>query len=370
MLAGQEGTTGGSPYTKYLRRTVPRSDMRAETVLAGAIVVVVVASLAVAVAVPGALAGAEEEPGYARLSEVTVAEGEVAPETVTLSVTGFLDHRGGTSENLSVRVRATHLETGMHATTEAVDVAPVSGDTTVEVPVNVTVPREGGYRIQVLLYSDGQPRGELRREVVGVGALQPPAARSSVQFHRFDRRVGNDTLPSVQTEIEDAGGDDGTVTLNVSAYLTNDGGDETGDLSVQFVLRQAESGIVADRVRVPLGAVPAQHTVAPGARVTVPDGYNYYVDAILWRGGVVVDSARGVANLDPDESIRVNRSGEDGGLQVEDFERDDGDTGAGDAPARGQTPTPVGTSTPGLGVGAALGALALAAAALAARRNS
>lgn len=335
--------------------------MRVETALGGAIVVLAVASLVVAAAVPGVLAEPRDEPGHARLTDATVGTGEVAPETVTLSVTAFLQHHGGTSENLSVRVRAESLESGLHATTSEVDVAPAEGDTEVEVPVNVTVPRQGGVLIEVSLYRDGRRQGDVRREVRGVGDLKPPAAESSVRFHRFDRQVGNDTLPSVQTAVEDGGGD--RVTLNVSAYLTNDGGAETGDLSLEFVLRQAESGVVADRTRVPLDEIRPQHTVAPSAIVTVPDGYNYYVDAILWKGGVIVDSARGVANLDPDESIRVNRSGEAGGLRVSDFERDDG--GA-EAPRRGgPSPTPV--DTPGLGVGVALAALA--AAALLARRR-
>lgn len=336
--------------------------MRTETALVGAIAVVVVASLVIAVTAPGALAGAEETPGHARLSEATVAEAAVSPDMVTLTVTAFLQHRGGTSENLSVRVRTTHLASELHATTEEVDVEPVSGDTEVEVPVNVTVPREGGYRIEVALLSDGQSRGDLRREVRGVGDLKPPMADSSVRFHRFDRRVGNDTLPSVQTRVEGSDGD--RVTLEVSAYLTNEGGAETGDLSLEFVLRQAESGIVADRTRVSLDDVPPQHTVTPGALATVPDGYNYYVDAILWKGGVIVDSARGVANLDPDESIRVNRSDEEGGLQVADFASDDGDTSA--RRGGGITPTPV--DSPGPGVAVALAALA--AVALLARRRA
>lgn len=335
--------------------------MRTEFALAGAAAVVVVASAVVAVAVPGALAGPEEEPGHARVTDLTVETAEVAPDTATLTVTAFLQHRGGRSENLSVRVRTTHLESGMHATTETVDVEPVEGDTEVEVPVTVTVPREGGYRVEVLLYDEGDRRGAVSREVRGVGALQPAAAESSVRFHRFDRQVGNDTLPSVQTAVEQSGDDE--VTLNVSAYLTNEGGAATGDLAVQFVVRQAESGLVAARSRVPLGRIPAQHTVAPSSLVTVPDGYNYYVDAILWKGGVIVDSARGVANLDPEESIRVNRSGEEGGLQVSDFERDVGDGGAPEQPTEGQRRT----AAPGFGAGLAL--LALAGAALLARRH-
>lgn len=339
--------------------------MRVETALAGAIAVVAVVGLVVAVAVPGALAGTADEPGHARLADASVATEEVAPETVTLNVTAALSHYDGTSENLSVRVAVTDLESGLHTTTREVDLATVEGDTELAVPVNVAVPREGGYRIEVLLYQDDQRRDEISREVRGVGDLKPPAAESSVRFHRFDRRVGNDTLPSVQTRVEESGDDQ--VTLEVSAYLTNERGAEPGGLSLEFVIRQAESGLVADRTRVPIDDVPPQHTVTPGALVSVPDGYNYYVDAILWTDGVIVDSARGVANLDPDESIRVNRSDEDGGLTVSDFEHG-GDDAAGDDAARAAADRPTEVDTPGFGTAVAL--VAIAAAVLLARRRS
>jgi len=335
--------------------------MRPETLLAAGAALVVVAGAVVVLAVPGAVAGPDEEPGFARLTDATVAAAEVGPDDASLTVTAVLQHRGGRSENLSVRARMTHLASGLHATTERADVPAVEGEREVEVPLNVTVPREGGYRVELFLFDDGERRGTLSREIRGVGELQPSSARSSVRFHRFDRAAGNDTLPSVQTAVEAAGDDE--VTLNVSAYLTNEGGEERGDLSVQFVVRQADSGLVAERTRVPLGTVPAQHTVVPSATVTVPDGYNYYVDAILWKGGVIVDSARGVANLAPAGSLQVDRDEEEGGLQVSDFERDDDAAGE-------PTPGPQGTraQSPGFGAGVAL--LALLGAALFARRQA
>lgn len=322
--------------------------MRVETALVAAIAVVVAASMVVAAVVPGALAGPDGEDGRAHLDDVTISSGEVTADTVTLTTTAHLDHRGGTSENLSVRVRVTDLESELRETTREVSLDPVSGDREVTVPVNVTVPREGDYRIEVLLYSDGQRRETVSQAVRGVGSLRPPERHSSVTFHRFDRQPSEHSLPPVQFSVESVSDD--RVTLNIWAYLTNVRGRETGDLEVEFVLRQAESNVVAARERVDVGEIPPSRTATPSATLTVPDDYNYYIDVILWQDGVIVDSTRGAANLDPGGSLDVNQSDGESGLQVEDFERDAADR------ARG-TATEEAEDSPGFGLVAALVAL-------------
>lgn len=322
--------------------------MRVETALIAAMAVLVAASVLVAVAVPGALAGPDEADSRAHLADVTIAADEVTAETVTLTTTAYVDHYGGPSEDLSVRVRVTDLDSELQETTNEVSVEPVSGDREVAVPVNVTVPREGDYRIEVLLYSNDERQESITRTVRGVGSLSPPEQRSPVRFHRFDRQPSADTLPSVQFSVDSATAE--RVTLDVSTYLTNVRGRETGDLEVEFVLRQAESNVVAARERVDVGEVPPSRTVAPSTTVEVPDGYNYYVDVILWQDGVIVDSTRGTANLDPGNALDVNRSDEESGLQVEDFERDRAD---------GANPSDSAESedAPGFGFVAALAAL-------------
>lgn len=322
--------------------------MRAETALAAAIGVVVVTSLVVAALVPGALAGPETEPGHARVSDATVAAGEVRADAVTLTVTAYLRHHGGYSENLSVRVRATHLESEIHAVTETVALDPVEGDREVEIPVDVTVPREGGYRMEVLLYRDGQRRDGVTRQVRGVGTLRPPTVRSPVEFHRFGG--GNQSPNPVQAAVDEDHGDE--VTLKLSTYLTNERGGQTDDLEVEFRVRHAGSGLVEAATRVPVGEVESGRTATPSATLRVADGYNYYVDAFLWKDGAMVGEALGVANLGADRPLQVDDSDRGAGLKVE----DGGGASGMETPTRARSPT--GEPTPGFGVGVALAALA------------
>ena len=327
--------------------------MRMETALAVAIGIVVVASLVAAVLVPGALADAEPdpvEPSHASVADATIATEEVTADEVTLMVTARLDHRGGESEGLYVRVDATQADSGLHAATEVVTLDTLEGDEEIEVPVEVTVPREGNYDFEIWLYDDGQRQDGLERRVNGVGSLNPPQAQTSVEFHRF-AGAHADVLAPIQVSVDDVEGDE--VSLELTAYLTNDGADETDDLEVEFIVRQNDSNLVTTRARAPVGEIEPGHTASPSATVHVPDGFNYYVDAVLWQDGVIVGDARGVANLDTDRPLTVDNETGDAGIEVE--EGEDRRASPPDTPRPDEAAE---EETPGFGVVVALAALA------------
>lgn len=290
--------------------------MHRERLLVAATVTLLAASAVTAVAVPGVIADRDPDdirPGRADIQEVTIGVGDVSAGTVTLSVTTYLAHRDGESENLSLRVRAVGVDSGMVKTTREVAVDPISGDREVPVVVDLPVARDGGYRIETVLYDDENRVGAVATAVRGVGTVQ---AGGHVEFHRF----GAD-LPPVQYSVAETAPN--RTTLAVSTYLTNRGAEPSGPVSVELVVRQAESNIVAARSTVSVDGVAAGATVTPNASVTVPAGYNYYLDAILRKDGVIVDTARSAANLDPQERIEADTTVRDVGLRVEEFERTD-----------------------------------------------
>jgi len=331
-----------------------------ERLLLGGAAAVVVVSAVAAVAVPGAIS--PDEPGQVRpaalgVADLYIAPGPVSGDEATLAVETRIDHRGGPAENVTLLLRAVGLESGLVETTREVDVAPIAGDREVAVVENLTVPREGGYRIEAVAYVDGERRASGSKSVRGVGSLQPEYARTTVRFHRFSRT----DQPSIEYSI--AGVSDDRATLRVRTFLTNAGGEAPDGLRLALTARQAESGIVADEADVEVGSIAPGRTATPEAEIVVPDGYNYYLDAVLWKDGVIVGSARSVANLDPQETISANVTTRDVGLEVSDFERD----GEG-APERER---PAATESAGQpGFTAALGVVALFGAVLLARRWS
>ena len=340
--------------------------MNRETMLAVGIAVVVAVSLLAVAVVPGAIAESDPDPirtGHLSIQEVAIAPGPVSGGTATLSVDTRLEHSRGVSKNVTVVVRAVHLDSGLVETTTRTDVAPITGEREVSVVQNVSVERSGGYRVGTIVYRDGERIAQGSKEVRGVGTLTPAYARTSVRFHW----QGGDGFPPVEYTV--SGVENNRTTLDVSTYLTNEGDAPSEQLRVVFTVRQADSNIVADRASTGVGTIRPGRTAAPSVQLTVPDGYNYYLDAVLWKDGVIVGTARSVANLDPTETLDANETVREVGIEVSDFEGD-GQTEKGERPYETTVEGAAanGGGVPGFTAGVA--AAALVGALLLARRNS
>jgi len=347
--------------------------MRRETVLAGGVAVVLVATALFLAFVPGAIDPPEEredpEPtGRLSIAEVTIAPGDVSGASATLQVDTRIRHRGNDGDNATLEVRAVSLESGLVRASQRIPVESITSNGETHVRTDLSVPRSGGYRIETILYQDGKRVHEGRKEVRGVGSLTPAYAADPVGFHRF-RGPGSEEFRPIEYAVADV--EDERVTMAVTAYLTNNGDLASDDLRIEFTARQADSNIVTDETTVEVGNVRPGATVTPSGRLTVPDGYNYYLEAQVWEGDTLLTTARSAANLNPDpnESISVREDPDDeGGLEVGEFESD---RKAGDGAdfderdAREREPMS-GDGGPGFGAGVAV--LALLALALIGRR--
>lgn len=342
-----------------------QSLVQREQLLAGGVAAVVVVMLLAATLVPGALADAERDDvrdSHLRLEEAdsTIRVLSVPGDTVHLQLDSRIAHRGGPAENVSVEVRAIDEETGLLEDRREQSVGTVSGGRTVPITTNITVPRDGGYRIETIVYQDDRRSVKGTRRISGVGSLTPDYARSSVQFKRFRSRDGG--FGSIETQVRSQNGE--RTTLNASAYLRNGGSDASETVRVRLRARQAESNLVADSTTATVDSIRPGVTDLVTADLSVPDGYNYWVDAILYSDGVVVDTASAPANLLPGQELDGNASSDGDGFSTGDFAREtpreDDNTGA--------TPTETPAEGPGFGPVAALAALA-AAALLAHRRH-
>lgn len=344
--------------------------MKVEKIFVGAAIGVVVVSFVAAAVVPDVLADTADEPlrpGDVDIEEVPIAPGEITGETATLSVESRLTHRGNPTENVTVLFRAIDSESNLIETEHTSDVGTLRGERETPVRANLTVDREDGYQIETIVFRDGQRVDVAGRQVSGLEALTPAYADSNIEF------AESTALQPVSVGIGST--DDGSANLDLSAALTNQGDEPAGDLELTFTARQAESNVVADRVTVSVGDIRAGRTSTVDADVTVPEGYNYYIDAVMWRDSVYVDSAQSVANLDPTERISPNTTEKDVEFKASDFEsrsgsglddggmREDGamsdDGSAGD-----------GTNEETPGFSAVVGVVALLATALLARRRS
>ena len=337
-------------------------DMRT-TLLAVAAAVVLAGAVGV-VAVPDAVddpRAGTDRPGQIDLADVVVSSGEVRGETVTLDLLVDLRHRGSTVENVTVRHRAIDADSGLLVDETTVDVGDVDRDGETTVNGSLDVEREGGYRLETVVYADGERRSQHTTRVAGVSALTPSYADSSVGF--TDGNVWPTVAVSVAETTEE------TATLSVSVSVTNRGDDVSEAIDLRLLLRQADSNVIADEATETVGSVRPGRTDTVTTTLEAPDGYNYYVDAALFDDDVLIDETQGVANLDPQETITANETVRDVSFEIEDFSEDAGDD-AGDERGDGASDRERGTddATPGFGLLAALAGL-LAATYLARRAS-
>lgn len=307
--------------------------------LAAAAVVAVVSAGAVAVA-PGVIAAPSDDPvrpGYVGLVDVAIVENGVTGETATLTVETRLQHRGPPAQNVTVTVRAIDADSGLLTAEQSVDVGTLRDERETAARTTLTVPREGGYRIETAVYVDGRRTETGSRTVRGFSALTPPRAQSTVAF------ADRGTLPPLSVSIADASGN--RTTLETTSSLENGGDEAVGDLAVRVVVRQAESNVVAADQTTEVGRIRAGRTGGATTEVTVPANYNYRVDAVLLRDGVRLDSAQTVVNLNPTQTIAADTTEEEVRFEADEFDRGGAER---DRP-RATGATPVSGAGPGFG---------------------
>ena len=337
--------------------------MRRELLLAGAIGVLALTLGVGAVAVPGVLAEPSEDvrESYLDMRQPYVEASEIDGETVTLRLSNRLEHRGGTAENVTVETRAIDTETGLVTATDRQSLGDISGDRDVPFNTSVTVAREGGYRIETEVYADQRRQTGHRGTVSNLGALVPPDAQSPVGFHAFD----SDTTPMEAIAYNIVRVEDDRATLNVTTYLTNTGNDPAGGVDLRLRARQADSNVVADTATVRVGEIRPGRTVTVNTELTVPDGYDYWLDGILSADGVIVATESSVADLDPTEQLSPDEERTETGFQSGDFAEEDED----EEREMDAEQTVSGGSGPGFTAVAALAAL-LGGGLIAARRHT
>lgn len=322
--------------------------------------------IAAAVVVPGALADRDEPIRSAHLEyrESNVQAGAVTGETVALRVESRLGHDAGPAENVTLVHRAIDEDSGLLVETARNDLGTLDGEREFAPTTNVTVPRDGAYEIRTTVYVDGERRATGRQTVSGVGTLIPDYARTDAAFRAAPTLVTD--VPPIPYSIRETSGAE--TTLAVQPFVTNTGDGTEEDLELVVQARQTDSNVVADRATTAVGAIDTGRTVQPTVGLTVPDEYNYELDAMLRRDGVVVASATLPASLDPSEDVSANVTRHDVGLETSDFEREIG-RGDSSRASNERTSGTDGQNGPGFGVAAAIVAM-LAGVLLAARRSS
>lgn len=334
--------------------------MKREWVVGVAVLAVLLATVLATVLFPAALADRSDPrpDGSLQMEEISISAAEVGGERLALTTDVRLAHTEGASDNVTVELRAIGLNSGLVEARQTLAVGSVEGQQELSATGTLRLERGGNYRIEAIAYRNGVRTSTGSKTVEGTEALTPGYPDSPVEFHRF----ASHNFPAIDYEIADSGGE--TATLDVGTYVTNSGETSTDGLSLVLKARQVESGIIASEQEIEVESIGASQTARPGSDLVVPTQYNYYLDAILYNNGVIVDTARAGATLDPTERVPENDTEREVELDVGDFDSDDdvydpgedsaADTGGDDGADDGADAPSSDDGGPGFGVAIAL----------------
>ncbi len=230
-----------------------------------------------------------EKPGGFVIRDIDLKPVKVTTSTAVFSVGVYLDHYGGNSSNSSLIIKVLDTDTGLLMQEVPMPIPEVEGEKTIEVRNNISVKREGGYEIKVLVFDRDRIVESGSVVINGLEALTPEKREVGVKIRDAD------------FGIRDVSG--GKVSVEVGVYVENIMDSASPALRMMVKAVQAESNIVADSTWIDVGPINPESLVIKKATVSVPESYNYMIEVTLWNGDVVVDKFSKVLALAPSEVI-------------------------------------------------------------------
>ena len=246
------------------------------------------------------------EESRLRIGDVDISPERVTSTEVVLNVTTYIENYGdGGSGDVKLLLKAFDSASGLLVSQTTTSAGSVRKGKTSPVSQLINVEREGGYRIDVVLFED-EKRLRLRTvQVYGIGDLDPNVYDIGLKVQEMDFLVKNVT--------------GSRVTIGVDLYLTNEGDSTSEDLSMLVKAREVDAGLLADKVWISTGNIEREKTVINSCNISVPDNYNYIVEVLIWKNDTIVERGEGVVQLNPKRTIPKDEEIVSSDIRVRDF---------------------------------------------------
>ncbi|MHC1574737.1 MAG: DUF7490 domain-containing protein [Candidatus Methanogasteraceae archaeon] len=244
-------------------------------------------------------------------SLLRIADIDLSPESVTstevaLNVTAYVENRGDDcSGDVKLLLKAFDSSSGLLADQTTTSAGTILKERTKPVSQSINVKREGGYRIDAVLFEDEEIVDKKMVKIDGIGDLDPNIYDIGVRVQEMDFLVKNVT--------------DFRVTIGVDVYLTNEGKFTSEDLPMLIKARESDAGLLADKIWTSTGAVESGTTIIRSCDIAVPDNYNYIVEVLIWKNDTIVERGDGVVQLNPKRVIAKDAQVISDNVHTEDF---------------------------------------------------
>ena len=240
------------------------------------------------------------------ITDLDVSAERVTSTDVLLNVTTYVENNGnGESGEVKLILKAFDSTSGLLVGETTTTAGSIDKDRTVSVSQLIDVEREGGYRIDVVLFEDEKRLRQRSVQISGIGDLTPNINDIGIRIQEMDFLVENVT--------------DSRVAIGVDIYLTNEGDFTSEDLPMLVKAREVDAGLLADKVWITTGNIEKEKTIINSCEISVPDGYNYIVEALIWKNDTIVERGEGVVQLNPKRTIPKDEEIVSSDIRVRDF---------------------------------------------------
>jgi hypothetical protein len=246
------------------------------------------------------------EESRLRVNDIDISAERITSTNVLLNVTTYVENNGnGESGEVKLILKAFDSMSGLLVDETATSAGHINKDKTIPVAQLINVERDGGYRIDIVLFEDDERLRQRSVKISGIGDLIPNINDIGIRIQEMDFLVENVT--------------DSRVTISVDIYLTNEGGCTSEDLPMLVKAREVDAGLLADKVWITTGKIEKEKTIINSCDIAVPDGYNYIVEALIWRNDTIVERGEGVVQLNPKRTIPADEEIISDEIHAEDF---------------------------------------------------
>ena len=231
-------------------------------------------------------------------SKIAIADIDISAEALGiadagLNVTTSLDNSGDAkSGEVDVLVKAYDADTNLLVASNGSKVGKICGRETKSASTHLKLPKEGSYRLQIVVYEDGKGilRGE--RKIYGLSRLEPPSV-AKISIRELDFFV-----EAVEVESGRRGKEKEYAIVNTTLYIDNLGKD-IGGLSTLIKARDNETRLIADRRWEDLGVLKEGTTSLHYAELRELNGRDYIFEILIWQSERIIKEGSGMVMLSP-----------------------------------------------------------------------
>ncbi|MCD4806941.1 MAG: PGF-CTERM sorting domain-containing protein [Methanococcoides sp.] len=247
-----------------------------------------------------------EDNSQLEISNVDISSEKIRSSYVDLNITTEIKSNFADSDNVSLLLKVYDKETGFLDMQRDVFIGSVENGETVFIPLEISLLKEGGYRMEVQLLEDDQKKRSRQLEISNLDSLTPDVADIGIEIGDVDFIV--------------KGVVDNKVELQADIYLSNEGRALSDDYRVLIKARERDASLLADKAWTNTGSILPETTKIVSVGMTVPKDYNYIVDVIIWDKDTIIKRGESEIQLSPETVLDKDTVVQKKVINAEDFE--------------------------------------------------